>query len=182
MAKKRKAAKRAATRRVDALADVRDDLTRVLRRRFPGVDRTLLREYSTVLFPLLLLRDEEKKGPDYSKPGEIGKPADPHEIVVWRHPPGGKGDWEVITAKKFEPCDNIIIEVAFRELDTQCPPAAGFAAMVKAAVREAREIAESPPCPDDCAGTYVDVFYKKWYCEEDDAVVIVQVHRMCNVL
>ena len=182
MAKKRKAAKRAAPPRVDSGADVRDDLTRALRRRFPGVAPALLKEYRSVLFPLLLLGDDEKKGPDDSKPGEMGKRADPNEILVWRHPKGKKGDWEVIYAKEFEPCDNIIIEVAFRELDTECPPPDGFAAMVKAAVREAREIAESPPCPDECAGTYVDVSYKKWYCEEDDAVVIVQVCRMCNVL
>jgi hypothetical protein len=166
----------------ESAARVRSDLIGILQRRFPSADPALIGKYGSVLFPLLVLQGKKGDEPDYSKPGEVGKRADPHLIYVWRSTGGANGEWEEIVAREFDDCDNIVIEVALRLIDKPCPPKGGFASLVKRAVQEARRLGESPPCPNDCRGTFVDVSYKKWYCEEDDVVVVVQVYRMCNVV
>ena len=126
----------------------------LLKERFPKLtDEVIFRHQS---IPLGLLQKTCESPPDYSTPGEWGKRADADIIYVWR---SGATEWEEIVLEEFEDCDSIVIEVAFRWLNVPCPPAGGFAALVKEASADARRIARAHECPDECGGSYIDITY-----------------------
>ena len=148
----------------------------LLKERFPKLTDEVIFRHQSILVGLLQKTCENP--PDYSAPGEWGERADPHMIYVWR---SGATEWEELVLKGFEPCDSIVIEVDFRWLNVKCPPADGFAALVDDASNDARRIARAHKCPEECGGSYIDIIYKHWFCQEDDAVVEIQLQKLCNV-
>jgi hypothetical protein len=148
---------------------------RLLQERFPTLSEDFAGRHRSVL--LSLLQRTDGNPPDYTKPGQWGTSAKPHMVYVWR---SGDKRWEENVLEPFDDCDNIVIEVAVRYIDVQCPPAKGFAQLVKAAVKDARQLAEAHECPDECAGTYIDIIHKHWFCQEDDLVIEIQLQKLCN--
>ncbi len=145
-----------------------------LRKRFPKLTAAAARKYASLLVPLFARKGD---GPDYSQPGEWGQFVEPHIIFVRR---SADGEWEEIPLKPWDRCDQIVLEADVRISDAPCPPTDGFASMLKAAEKQARDMA--PDCGWECEGTWVETIYKKWYCQEGDAVAIVQVRRLSYVI
>lgn len=169
-----------------SLESARKDALSVLGAKL-GLDASLCQRYAAVLLRVLLqLSDgdeEEKKKPDYSKPGKMGELNPPNLIWIWAGPGPDEGWKKLVIEKPESDCEGLVIEADYFEAADPCPPKDGFASIVKEALRKAWDTAEGLECPDDCPGTtFVDTVYKEWHCENGKAMVTVQVCRLCNVI
>jgi len=151
-----------------------------LRRRFPELDESIIRDNRAALLPYLK-RDGDSNEKDYDSPGEFGTYARPHTAYVWLREKNDKSYWKELRLENYDECDTIVFEAGYREVNAKCPPDDGFATLVSLAEKQATDMITLHPCPDECGGSYFYTNYRKWFCQEDDVVVTVQVTRMCYV-
>src|SRR2546421_12703055 len=123
MPKKKPATAKGSKKKAYSDANVREDLLKIVRKRFHKLRSKVIVDYEWI-FLRLLAALKEKPNPDYSKPGKFGEWSKPHLIYIWRDQ---NEEWEEIVAQAFTACDTIIIEADLRLSDVPCPPKDGFA-------------------------------------------------------
>ncbi|MBI2760388.1 MAG: hypothetical protein HYX51_03050 [Chloroflexi bacterium] len=133
------------------------------------------------IWRILLLHSDPAK-PDYSKPGRFGQQMAPEITHLWDP---DKNRWELMELslpEPYDPCSDVVVEIDLLEV-ADCPPAGGFAPLVRRAEREARAAAAALACPSTCPGdTVVEIVYREWDCEEGVASATVQARRICTAI
>jgi hypothetical protein len=157
------------------------EIDRRLREHFPELNEATISNNRPALLPYLKRDGDDSNDKDYDKPGEFGKYANAHVAYVWLREKNDKSYWKQLSLKKFDECETIVFEAQYREVNVQCPPDDGFATIVRLAEKKATDMITLYECPDVCGGSYFYTSYRKWFCQENDVVVIVQVTRQCYV-
>jgi len=153
-----------------------------LHRLFPELDDATISNNRAALLPYLRRDGDNDKNNDkiYDKPGEFGEYVLANVAYIWlRERDGDKSYWKEKTFKTYNECDTIVFEAQYRQVNTKCPPADGFASLVRLCEQQATDFITLHECADECRGSYFYTSYRQWGCQEGDVLVLVQVTRQC---